>query len=353
MMPLLEMLLLFCDDLDIAPTLLLYFFFTLLFYFVDISIEILQRGSFTDVLSVWRTYKNIYPACEPSLMDIAASGTDTSDEGQAVDIDTDKELWLIVSVVDKGIGIDAAGLQRIGTAFTQLSQGRQKKYQGTGLGINICNMIVTALRGKLVIFSTPGFGSCFTFAVPVKMEEVKRKGDLPAQPVADVKNERKLRRKKLQAQFEELGIAARKPKVMVVDDSSINRKLCRRKIKSLLPDIAIAECSSGQALVEEYEHDHSIIMGVFLDFHMHGMDGDVATRIIREFESTHEDARRVYIAGYTADVLDDSTNSLLAAGMDSVLPKPEPQEAFEKELRNMMMRFASGLSATERTTRTT
>lgn len=295
-------------------------------------------------MSVWRTYKNSYPACEPRLKDLAefgANSNEAEEEGNEDETnDSEKMLWLIVSVIDKGIGIDAADLKRLGTAFTQLSQGRQKKYQGTGLGINICNMIITALRGKLVIFSAPDYGSCFTFAVPVKMSAETETDESNHPAILSPKAEKKMRMEKLRAEYEELGLAEIKPKVLVVDDSSINRKLCSRKIKTWLPHVVITECSSGQALLDEYDHDHSIIMGVFLDFHMSGMDGDVATRRIREFEGTHEEAHRLYIAGYTADVLDESTKMLLTAGMDSVIPKPEPQHAFESELRNMMVRFA-------------
>jgi len=302
----------------------------------DIAIEVLERGSFRDVLSVWGTYMNSYPSCEPSLKDLAAFSAEETANGSQ-----ENTLWLIISVIDKGIGIGAADLKRLGIAFTQLSQGRQKKYQGTGLGINICQMIITALRGKLVIFSAKDYGSCFTFAVPVKMgakdEADSQAGKMPKSS----KSEKKARMAALQAEYESLGIAARNPKLLVVDDSSINRKLCTRKIKTWLPGVAITECSSGKGLIEEYEHDHSIIMGIFLDFHMPGMEGDAAARRIREYEETHEEARRVYIAGYTADVLEDSTQKLLSAGMDSVIPKPEPTDAFECELRNMMRRFAS------------
>ena len=309
----------------------------------DISIELLERGSFTDVLSVWRTYMNSYPACEPSLKELAAFGAEEADASKQ-----DGEgntLWLIISVIDKGIGISAADLKKLGTAFTQLSQGRQKKYQGSGLGINICQMIISALRGKLVIFSAKDYGSCFTFAVPVKMGAKDEAESQPSKPLLSAKGEKKARMAALQAEYESLGIASRNPKLLVVDDSSINRKLCSRKIKAWLPGVAITECSSGKGLIEEYEHDHSIIMGVFLDFHMHGMDGDAAARRIREYEDTHEEARRVYIAGYTADVLEDSTQALLSAGMDSVIPKPEPTDAFECELRAMMRRFAANCGA--------
>lgn len=77
-----------------------------------------------------------------------------------------------------------------------------------------------------------------------------------------------------------------------------------------------------------------------MDYHMHDMDGDECTRRIREYETMAESiSHRVYIAGYTADVLEDSTGKLLSAGMNSVIPKPEPPRAVEDELRKMMEEY--------------
>lgn len=328
----------------------------------DIYVELLQRKSFAEVISVWKTYMNIYPEHRPLIKDLAAASSGVSEEGATEEDsssdrsgtdgakncnNSDKTLWLIISVIDKGIGIKGEDLNRLGTAFTQLSKGRQRKYQGTGLGINICHMIVTAMEGKMVIFSAPGFGSCFTFGVPVKMmmptpSSKRADNGLITRTNDNREDEKKRRIKQLRDEFEMLGLASRGLKILVVDDSSINRKLCGRKIRTWLPDVTIANCSSGKAAIEEYEYDHPIIMGIFLDFHMHGMDGDACARKIREFEGTHDGvARPVWITGYTADVLKDSTEALLNAGMDSVVPKPEPADAFETELRNMMHRFGN------------
>jgi CheY-like chemotaxis protein len=77
-----------------------------------------------------------------------------------------------------------------------------------------------------------------------------------------------------------------------------------------------------------------------MDYHMHDMDGDECTRRIREYETMAESiSHHVYIAGYTADVLEDSTGKLLSAGMNSVIPKPEPPRAVEDELRKMMEEY--------------
>ena len=85
-----------------------------------------------------------------------------------------------------------------------------------------------------------------------------------------------MRTEQLQAEFEGFGFGVgsnkKQPRVLVVDDSTINRKICSRKIRQLLPGVEITECSSGKSCIQEYEHDYKNIMGIFLDFHMPGMN---------------------------------------------------------------------------------
>ena len=49
----------------------------------------------------------------------------------------------------------------------------------------------------------------------------------------------------------------------------------------------------------------------------------------------------IYFQRYTADILDETKNVLLDAGMNRVLPKPEPMHAFQTELRTMIQRAAA------------
>ena len=144
-------------------------------------------------------------------------------------------------------------------------------FSGTGLGITISNMIMNALGGQLVAFSAPEYGSCFTFAIPVKHGRTVINSNK-----AESKEAHKLRTEQLQAEFEGFGFGVgsnkKQPRVLVVDDSTINRKICSRKIRQLLPGVEITECSSGKSCIQEYEHDYKNIMGIFLDFHMPGMN---------------------------------------------------------------------------------
>lgn len=81
----------------------------------DIYVECLQRQTFSEVLTVWKTYAANYPNHEPKLKNIASENPFG---------DCQDSCWIIFSVIDRGIGIKAADLRLLGTAFTQLSQGR-------------------------------------------------------------------------------------------------------------------------------------------------------------------------------------------------------------------------------------
>lgn len=298
-----------------------------------IYLDVNQVRTFPEVLAVWRTFINVYPNSVPSLVEVSTFMADLSMKEE----DQKDIVWAMFSIIDKGIGISATDMKKLGTAFTQLSSGRQKKYQGTGLGLNICNMLVTALGGKLVMFSAVGLGSCFSFAIPVKINN-------DVAPIVEVvkAKEKDQKMEELQNEFDKRGLRDKGVRVMVVDDSGINRKLCSRKIRRWMPSVTIVECSSGSIAMEEYQRSPATVMGIFMDYHMFDMDGDECTRRIREFETMNEAvSHSVYIAGYTADVLEDSTGKLLSAGMNSVIPKPEPPRAVEDELWKMMNEFSN------------
>ena len=67
------------------------------------------------------------------------------------------------SVQDTGIGIEPEKQEAIFTRFVKLNNF----IAGTGLGLPICQSIVTQLGGKIGVESEPGKGSCFWFTHPI------------------------------------------------------------------------------------------------------------------------------------------------------------------------------------------
>lgn len=69
-------------------------------------------------------------------------------------------LW----VADNGIGIDPAYYGDIFRLFTRLQPAAWPA--GTGAGLAICKRIVSSVRGRIWVESTPGQGSTFSFTLP-------------------------------------------------------------------------------------------------------------------------------------------------------------------------------------------
>jgi signal transduction histidine kinase len=71
--------------------------------------------------------------------------------------------WVVVSVLDKGVGITQAELARIFEPFYTTKGNRG----GTGLGLSVTYGIVTDHGGQIDVESQPGKGSKFTVWLPI------------------------------------------------------------------------------------------------------------------------------------------------------------------------------------------
>lgn len=76
--------------------------------------------------------------------------------------------FVLVSVIDDGVGIPLDYQKKIFEKFTQVPG--QSSAQGTGLGLMICKEIIRAHGGTIWVESKPGKGSEFVFTVPIANE---------------------------------------------------------------------------------------------------------------------------------------------------------------------------------------
>ncbi|KAK8949113.1 Histidine kinase 4 [Platanthera zijinensis] len=74
-----------------------------------------------------------------------------------------KNVTLIVSVEDTGIGIPFNAQDRVFTPFMQADSSTSRNYGGTGIGLSISKCLVELMGGKINFKSKPNVGSTFTF----------------------------------------------------------------------------------------------------------------------------------------------------------------------------------------------
>jgi two-component system sensor histidine kinase/response regulator len=199
------------------------------------------------------------------------------------------------TVSDTGIGIPADKLESIFSTFTQVDSSTTRKYGGTGLGLAIVHRLVKLMGGRIWAESLPGEGSRFIFTATFEL--ASRTITAIHQGLPDLAGMR----------------------VLVVDDSSINREIAREMVISVGATVSEAE-SGSKALAEIYQ---AIEFGdpfklILLDMRMPEMDGlEVATRIRREIKR-----HAPLILMLSSDDLTPQLSRLREAHLNAYLVKP-------------------------------
>jgi len=74
--------------------------------------------------------------------------------------------WLRLSVKDTGIGIAAEHMEQIWEEFRQASEGWDRNFEGSGLGLSISRKFISKMGGTISVTSSPGEGSEFVVELP-------------------------------------------------------------------------------------------------------------------------------------------------------------------------------------------
>lgn len=81
--------------------------------------------------------------------------------------------WVHFSVSDTGIGMTPDQLAKVFGEFQQADASTTRKYGGTGLGLAITQRFCQMMGGDIVVHSTMGEGSTFTFWLPEDVQATK------------------------------------------------------------------------------------------------------------------------------------------------------------------------------------
>ncbi|MBI5539076.1 MAG: PAS domain S-box protein [Bacteroidia bacterium] len=174
-----------------------------------------------------------------------------------------KNVDLLISVEDTGIGIPIDQQQIIFDAFIQQEGQSSRKYGGTGLGLAITNRLVEMMDGKIILKSESGKGSVFT--VILHNIEVT---DAIAEPEEE--------------DFDPSRILFEKATVLIVDDNFGNREILKDFFAN--SSIIILEAENGKEAVRKATK--SLPDLILMDLLMPVMNGFDATQIIKQQPKT-------------------------------------------------------------------
>jgi CheY-like chemotaxis protein/HPt (histidine-containing phosphotransfer) domain-containing protein len=161
---------------------------------------------------------------------------------------SETEVTLQFSVRDTGIGIPLDKQASIFDEFTQADSSISRIFGGTGLGLAISARLVRLMGGHLSVYSEPGVGSTFTFAVKLM------RGQSP-----QVSTEYNL---------------ATGLRVLIVDDHPLARDIQARNCLALgwHPTVRASGAEGLEELLRSSADDRPFDV-LLLDWHMPGMDG--------------------------------------------------------------------------------
>ncbi len=104
------------------------------------------------------------------MTNLLSNASKFSKKGAMVDIQlSSNDSRVFVSVKDYGIGIPEEARANIFERFTQADSSDQRRFGGTGLGLNIAKTIIEEHGGSIEFQSEVGVGTTFRFSLKVRV----------------------------------------------------------------------------------------------------------------------------------------------------------------------------------------
>ncbi len=207
---------------------------------------------------------------------------------------------------DTGIGIPGDKQEIIFDWFRQGDDTHSRQYSGVGIGLSLAKKISQVLNGKLTVDSEPGKGSTFFFTLPVELSETV----IPASPEATQT-----------PQYFELNLDTKT--ILIVEDDPLSRSLIRSYLKKT--NARTIEADEGSEAIRKWHGNPSIDL-ILMDLKMPGMDGFVATHLIK---TEKPDLPIVALTAYSSA---EDKSKALEAGCDSIITKPVERSVLLKEI---------------------
>lgn len=196
---------------------------------------------------------------------------------------SDQKVVLRFSVKDTGIGIKPEDLPKLGQAFQRIEEARNATIEGTGLGMNITQRLLSMMHSRLEVESVYGEGSTFAFEVEQD----------------------------------------------VVDDVEMNIKVFRGLLKRT--EIHVDSALSGAVALEMVKKKAYDM--IFLDHRMPEMDGIETLQHMKETKHLCND---IPVIALTANAISGAREEYIAAGFTDYLTKPINSHKLESMLKKYL-----------------
>ncbi len=221
-----------------------------------------------------------------------------------------KNIVLLFSITDTGIGIANHRMEKIFEGFEQEDASIARKYGGTGLGLAISKQLVSLLGGDLKVNSELKKGSEFYFTITFE------------------KCDQEIASKLLKVDQSQIERDLKGIKILCVDDNEVNQLVISQYFNSWKINATYAD--SGNEAIEAYHKD--VFDLVFLDIRLPDMNG---YEVAEEFIKIRPEQNTPIVA-LTAEINEQLKNKIHNGSMISYLSKPFT----EKDLKRIISMYA-------------
>ncbi|MBT8378757.1 MAG: PAS domain S-box protein [Ignavibacteria bacterium] len=250
-----------------------------------------------------------------NLVNNALKYTDRGGVTITVDkINSDSIGFARIKVEDTGIGIPKESLHTIFHEFRQVSEGFNRHFEGTGLGLTITKKFVKIMSGTVSVDSNVGKGSVFTLLFPlVKTSEIREEILSSPQLNTDERNNGH--------------DPANLSKILVVENDDASKEVTRLFLRNLYELDFAADGETAVNLAASNHYD-IILMDINLGLGMSGLDAAIEIRNINGYSC-------VPIVALTAFAMRGDREEFLNAGCTHYLSKPFTKEKIVELLKEI------------------
>ena len=215
-------------------------------------------------------------------------------------------------VEDTGIGIKEEDIKKLFGSYERFDLERNRRVEGTGLGMGIVNGLLSAMNSHLEVSSVYGKGSIFSFTLAQKVIDYT--------PINTGLKDNSLKNKEEKIFYEK--------KALLVDDVLINLKVGELILKRFIKYVDVAH-SGKEALHMIADKDYDIVA---IDFMMPEMDGEEVMKSIKAMGGKYESIPIVVLTGdYSVTARDE----YMSMGFTDYLEKPLMPEELAAVLKKI------------------
>jgi CheY-like chemotaxis protein len=207
----------------------------------------------------------------------------------------------VVSIKDTGIGISKENIELIFEEFRQVSEGDNRSFQGSGLGLTLTKKYLNLLNGKIEVESEVNVGTTFTIQLPLGNQSGNSEKSLA---IKDGKKRNELLAPDI----------IKQKKVLLVENERINQLT----IKKMLDSNFMVDCvdNSDEAINAVQTNDYDVIL---LDVNLgEGRNGIEIAKEIKKISDYNEKP----IIAMTAYAMDKDKEEFLSSGFTHYIAKP-------------------------------